>query len=302
VKYQFQYPGDTADIVPEWKAPNGYTQPEFFYTVEVAGVTADSKKSKSKGVMAFEDDLTVHLLDAGSHAPLNDQKAKIILADGSTKQKSLDGGGRIQLQDVPPGPLKLQLPEYTPPTNSDGSGSKSSGGGVPDGAISFPVKSKESSAMLSTGGEETVYVVPPRIDTYLEHGFIGAGLSKTDYELKVKTKDGSTATFDDTIGEDGRLRQALPLGAVGGVLRLRTEAGDRIVPLALSALPDGEGTTGMQSRLAQAGSYAGRADGDAASVTREGILALQQRMGTDPTGAIPEGDRPMLDGLRFRKA
>jgi hypothetical protein len=115
VMYQFRYPGDTADILPEWEAPNGYTQPGFFYTVEVAGVTADSKTSKSKGVMTFVDDLTVQVVDAKSGAPYANQKTQITLADGSTKEKTTSGSGKVELNEIPPGPAKIRLPELKAP-------------------------------------------------------------------------------------------------------------------------------------------------------------------------------------------
>lgn len=111
VKYQFRYPGETADILPEWEAPNGYTQPEFFYTVEVAGVTADSKKSKRKGVMTFVDDLTLQVVDPETGAPYANQNTKIKLADGSTKEKTTDGSGKVKLNEIPPGPAKVTLPK-----------------------------------------------------------------------------------------------------------------------------------------------------------------------------------------------
>ena len=111
VKYRFQYPGDTAEITPEWEAPTGYRQPEFFYTVETLGVTADSKDAKSRGVVAFVDDLTLQVVDAESGAPYADQDVEITLADGSTKTKTTDGNGVIELSEVPPGPAKVSLPE-----------------------------------------------------------------------------------------------------------------------------------------------------------------------------------------------
>ena len=115
VKYQFRYPGDTADILPEWEAPNGYTQPEFFYTVEVAGVTAASKKSKSKGIMTFVDDLTLQVVDPESGAPYANQDTKIKLADGSTKEKTTSGSGKVELNEIPPGPAKVTLPKLGTP-------------------------------------------------------------------------------------------------------------------------------------------------------------------------------------------
>ena len=117
-KYQFQYPGDTADIVPEWEAPNGYTQPEFFYTVEVAGVTADSKTSKRKGLMTFVDDLTLQVVDPDPGAPYADQKVEITLADGTTQTTSTNGSGRVALTDVPPGPARVTLPGLGAPEDA----------------------------------------------------------------------------------------------------------------------------------------------------------------------------------------
>ena len=47
-RYQVQYPGDTAEITPEWEAPNGYRQPEFFYTVETLGGPPTRKSRREK--------------------------------------------------------------------------------------------------------------------------------------------------------------------------------------------------------------------------------------------------------------
>jgi len=297
VKYRFQYPGDTAEITPEWEAPNGYRQPEFFYTVETLGVTADSKDAKSKGVMTFVDDLDLRLLDAGTQAPLTDQTAKLTLPDGSTQEETLNGEGRVQLQEVPPGPVHVQLPEYTLPTDADGGA-----GGVPDGATSFTMKNNESSVEVSTGGEEAVYVLPPRINVQLEHGLVGAPLDGTEYELKVMTEDGTTSTFEGTIGKEGHLRQALPLGAAAAALTLKTNGGDLTVPVDLSELADDTTAQGLQQRLSQIGTYDGLIDGNDGRVTKARIRAFQKALGQSPTGTIPEDKRPMLDGMRFRNA
>lgn len=115
VKYRFQYPGDVADIVPEWEAPNGYEQPEFFYTVDVSGVRADSKDAKQRGVMTFADDLTLQVVDAGTGAPHTDQDVEVTLADGSTQTATTNGSGTAELTDVPPGPAKVTLPELGAP-------------------------------------------------------------------------------------------------------------------------------------------------------------------------------------------
>jgi hypothetical protein len=109
VKYQFQYPRDTADLLPEWEASDGYVHPELFYTVEVDGVTADSKEASSRGLMTFKDDLRIQVVDSECGAPYADQTAEITLANGSTTTKTTDGMGMVELKDVPPGPAKIAL-------------------------------------------------------------------------------------------------------------------------------------------------------------------------------------------------
>ncbi len=115
VKYRFQYPGDTADIPAEWHAPRGYVQPEFFYTVNVSGRIADSKKAKTRGVMKFVDDLTVQVVDTKSGTPYADQDVEIKRADGSTQSATTDGSGTVELMDIPPGPAKVTIPQLGAP-------------------------------------------------------------------------------------------------------------------------------------------------------------------------------------------
>ncbi len=114
-KYMFEYPGDTADIVPEWDASEGYRQPEFFYTVNVSGRIADSKDAKTRGVMTFVDDLTAQVVDAQSGAPYADQDVEVTLADGSTQSETTDGSGLVELTEIPPGPTKIEIPELGAP-------------------------------------------------------------------------------------------------------------------------------------------------------------------------------------------
>ncbi|PQJ33969.1 hypothetical protein BSZ35_04500 [Salinibacter sp. 10B] len=111
VMYRFQYPGDTSDVVPEWKAPEGYVQPQFFYTVDVSGIQADSQDAKSKGVMRFVDDLTLQVVNAQSGAPYPEQDVELTLADRSTQTKTTNGSGTVELKEIPPGPVKVKLPE-----------------------------------------------------------------------------------------------------------------------------------------------------------------------------------------------
>ena len=119
-KYRFHYPGDTSGITPEWEAPNGYRQPEFFYTVTVDGLSASSETAKSKGRMTFVDDLKLQVVDAKSGAPYPDQTVKLTLADGSTREKTTGEAGSLKLKEVPPGPVKATLPEIGAPDEEAG--------------------------------------------------------------------------------------------------------------------------------------------------------------------------------------
>jgi hypothetical protein len=110
VTYQFQYPGDTADILPAWDAPDGYTQPEYVYTVEVAGVRADSETAKRNGVLTFVDDLTLQVVDPTRGAPYADQTIAVTLADGASTETTTDGSGIAELNEIPPGPARVELP------------------------------------------------------------------------------------------------------------------------------------------------------------------------------------------------
>ncbi len=98
-KYMFEYPGDTDDLVPEWEADDGYTPPTFFFRVNISGVTADS------GMLEFRD--TVELRKEYSGQPAADIPYEVTLPDGSTREGQSDAEGTAVLEDVPPGPVKV---------------------------------------------------------------------------------------------------------------------------------------------------------------------------------------------------
>ncbi len=113
--YQFQYPNETSTIVPEWEASDGYVQPQFFYTVNVSGVIADSQNAKARGLLTFVDDLVVHVVDAKNGGPYPEQEVELTLADGSTKTETTNGSGTVDLNEIPPGPARVKLPDLDVP-------------------------------------------------------------------------------------------------------------------------------------------------------------------------------------------
>jgi len=155
VTYQFQYPGDTADVVPEWEAPNGYAQPTFFYTVEVAGVTADSQASSRRGLTTFVDDLSLQVVGPDGGAPHADQTVEVTLADGSTRTKTTGASGTVTLKDVPPGPAKVGLPGLGAPKGDPVAGAE--GGQTAAAALS---PDGPPTAEVATGSAWRVLAAP----------------------------------------------------------------------------------------------------------------------------------------------
>lgn len=103
-EWEFEYVGDVADVPTDEEAEGGYQAPEFVFRVQVQGIQAESNR------LAFIDTLNVSIVDAESGAPYADQKVTAHLADGSTRDGSLDAEGHLLDEDVPPGPVRLELP------------------------------------------------------------------------------------------------------------------------------------------------------------------------------------------------
>ena len=116
VNYQFQYPGDTANILPAWEAPNGYTKPSFLYRVDVCGIRADSSNERTRGLLSFVDDLTLQVVDAPSGIPYGEETVDLTLPTGERQTATLDETGTVTLTELPPGPVWVALPEPGAPS------------------------------------------------------------------------------------------------------------------------------------------------------------------------------------------
>ncbi|RMH49182.1 MAG: hypothetical protein D6685_19525 [Bacteroidetes bacterium] len=103
-EWTFEYVEDTDDIPTDDELEQGYTAPEYFFRVSIHGVTADSEK------LTFQDRLEVRLVDEQG-VPIAEHEYVLHLADGSTREGRLDTEGRLQADDLPPGPLWVEYPE-----------------------------------------------------------------------------------------------------------------------------------------------------------------------------------------------
>ncbi|MDX1739981.1 MAG: hypothetical protein R3178_01760 [Rhodothermales bacterium] len=100
----FEYHEDTDDIPTEEEAEQGYQSPEYFFRVDIFGVTADSE------LLTFVDWMEIELLTRDGR-PIGNEDYVIRLPDGSERRGRLDEMGRATETDVPPGGARVEFPE-----------------------------------------------------------------------------------------------------------------------------------------------------------------------------------------------
>lgn len=111
VKWEYQYHEDTDEVLSQSElepAEREYHPPEYFFTVKVED--AEYGLEKDSGILTFKDYLDLEFLDHDG-TPRENEKYKIIFADGSEKEGNLDDDGRAQIEDVPPGPYRVEFPD-----------------------------------------------------------------------------------------------------------------------------------------------------------------------------------------------
>jgi hypothetical protein len=106
-EWGYEYHEDTDDIPTEDELqPEGrkYNYPEYFFMLNI-----DACKVKSD-LLRFKDWIKFGLRDAYGD-PIKDAKFVVIYADGTKKEGRLDSNGKAKLEDVPPGPYKIDFPD-----------------------------------------------------------------------------------------------------------------------------------------------------------------------------------------------
>lgn len=102
VDWEYEYHEDTDEIPTQEEAEKGYNPPEYFFRVNIAGVSADS------GLLEFKDWIEIQWAEADG-TPAANRKFKLITADGKERNESFDSQGWIRLEDMPPGAFKIIL-------------------------------------------------------------------------------------------------------------------------------------------------------------------------------------------------
>ena len=104
-EWAYEYHEDTDDIPTDDEAEKGYRPPEYFFRVEVEGMTAESD------LLTFKDWIEIELKDREGQ-PIPDERYVVELPDGQQKEGTLDQQGKAKLDEVPPGRVKVQFPDY----------------------------------------------------------------------------------------------------------------------------------------------------------------------------------------------
>lgn len=107
-EWEYEYHGGTYDIpMDEELKPAGrkYKHPEYFFMVRYAGAEEKSDLLKFKDWMEFE-------LKNDDGEPAANEKYVVTFADGSKKEGRLDKNGRAKIEDIPPGWVDIDYPDF----------------------------------------------------------------------------------------------------------------------------------------------------------------------------------------------
>jgi hypothetical protein len=103
VDWEYEYHEDTDDIPTAEETEKGYNPPEYFFRVNIAGVSADS------GLLEFKDWIEIKLKNQ-SGSPIPDEEYVLTFPDGSQRKGKVDELGNAIEKDIPPGSCKIDFP------------------------------------------------------------------------------------------------------------------------------------------------------------------------------------------------
>lgn len=107
-EWQFDYQGDTKDILTAAESPTGYSPPKYLFKVIIGRSNAES------GLMEFKDWMEIKLVDASDN-PVGEWDYILHLADGQKRNGKLDKVGYAREEDIPPGKVSVELPDAKAP-------------------------------------------------------------------------------------------------------------------------------------------------------------------------------------------
>jgi len=102
-EWEFEYHEDTDDIPTEEESENGYNPPEYFFRINIGGVSADS------GLLEFKDWIEIELEEEDG-SPIAKEEYVIKLPNGEERKGKLDQDGYCKEEDIPPGRIQIEFP------------------------------------------------------------------------------------------------------------------------------------------------------------------------------------------------
>lgn len=104
-EWEFEYHEDTDDIPTAEESERGYLAPEYFFRVRIEEASGESAKIK------FQDSLEIKLTSAGEN-PIAEKEYLLHLPDGAQKKGKLDRKGYARVENLPPGKVRVEFPDY----------------------------------------------------------------------------------------------------------------------------------------------------------------------------------------------
>jgi len=101
--WEFEYVEDTDDIVRQEESELGYNPPEYFFRINIAGISADSD------LLTFKDWLRIELRDRNNNLVSNEEYI-LHLPDGSKRRGTLNSNGFALEENLPPGLIFVIFP------------------------------------------------------------------------------------------------------------------------------------------------------------------------------------------------
>ena len=119
--WKFIYQWDTAEIPTEEelsKHGRSYSPPKYFFVVMVDNIPVG--KNQESGLLEFKDSLEIQLVDDEDDV-CPDVKGTCVLADGSSKDFTLDSDGKFSEEEIVPGRVVVSFEEIDKYLYDDGS-------------------------------------------------------------------------------------------------------------------------------------------------------------------------------------
>jgi uncharacterized Zn-binding protein involved in type VI secretion len=111
VEARWKLPDDGAEPTADTDPSVGYSRPEYFFIVESEDCRAMS------GMLRFRDWLELEFKDEEENVLANEEY-RLVLANGEIRKGTTDSQGRARIENVPPGPVQVEVPRF--PGDSQG--------------------------------------------------------------------------------------------------------------------------------------------------------------------------------------